>query len=100
MIEAKDRKCVPVEERFLQVVTVDSNKNKFTINPVDGRCTLKFSNKTTEMSKQKILSFVDSFWKDEFPPVTLRGEICYVNGIYVLRLQSESKKFSVTVKSE
>lgn len=102
VIEINNRVPVPVELRKMVVVTLDTSRNKITINPCDGRVSLKLSHKTTEKVANEIKQFVvDEIMSDStLPPVTMRGKIKWDGCGYEATLQSDSKKFSKIYRKE
>jgi hypothetical protein len=100
LIEVKGKKSCPVSERYLEVLTVESSSSKLTINPTDGRCTLKVSDKASEGVIASCIELARELMKAELPPVTLRGKIKYYKSGYECSLSSESGKNKFKVRIE
>lgn len=83
-IEVQNKVAVPVSERYLEILYVDSSSSKITINPRDGRVTLKISDK---IKSNKIIKdyakLTDIIMNDStLPSITMRGKIKYDENKY------------------
>jgi uncharacterized Fe-S cluster-containing protein len=93
-LEIRNKKCCSLEERYLEILDVDSGTSKITINAVTGRFTLKVGNKSSENVKQQFIKLITEIMsEEELPAVTLRGKVEFYSGGYQTSLISESKKF-------
>ena len=99
-IEIGNKKSLPVEERYLEIKTVDSSSSKMTINPCTGRVTLKFSDKASDTVKQELIEFTAKIIEKKFEPATMRGKFRFSEGKYKIVLQSNSRKFSRYFETE
>lgn len=86
------------EQRYLLRESIDSSSSKITINPCDGRVSLKISKGASEKMQDKMVELAEQVIKfDRFYPMTYRGRIGYnvhTDSLYVV-LTTESKQFKV-----
>lgn len=95
--EIKKRTCVSISERKLNVEYTNSQSTKLTINPCDGRVSLKISNKIKSSSiLSDFISIAKSIMSYEFEPTTHRGKITFnvKDSYYHIYLSSDSKRFN------
>jgi hypothetical protein len=98
-IEIMNRKVLPIDARYLEMLIVDSDNSKITINPCTSRVTLKISHKSSYKVREDLYELVEMIRKDDtLPPVTLRGKVIWRDKFYEVTLMSESKKFSFNYK--
>jgi hypothetical protein len=69
--------CCPKEDRHLDILLVESKRNKITINPCSGRITLKVDKETPDNLYLRMIELAMKFHDLDFEPVTLRGKIKY-----------------------
>lgn len=100
LIEIGNRTTCALVDRYLEILDVDSSSSKLTINPVDGRCTLKVSQKVTEEVKLQYIKLARLLMSNELPPITLRGKIKYHNSGYECSLSSGGGKNTHKVRIE
>ena len=70
--------CCPIQDRKLEIVDAEGSTHKFTINPVDGRMTLKIPKKSSDMVREDLRMFayhIASF--TTFKPATMRGRMSF-----------------------
>ena len=73
-----ERVLCKIEDRWLDIVHVQSSTSKITINPCSGRVSLKISHKATEAVIEKYKELVYKVISYEnFKPFTYRGKIRY-----------------------
>jgi hypothetical protein len=108
--EDGDREPIPVNERkAVNILNVDSDTAKITINPLDGRVTLKIPKKSEPLFIEKcgkLAEMVKRF--DGFEPFTYRGRVYISKGALVpdelvIKMERERKgkaivTFSVAIK--
>lgn len=99
VIEISNKVSCSKDERFLEVSSSESSRNKLTINSHTGRFTLKLSDKSSRAVNEDLVKWVKNCLIpfSDYPPITLRGKIYFdkVNSKYVWQGQSESKKFNI-----
>ncbi len=100
LIEVKGKNACPIIQRYLEILIVESSSSKLTINPVDGRCTLKISDKASLNVRTHCIKLAEELMEVELPPITLRGKIDYHNKGFQCNLLSESKKNKHFVRIE
>jgi hypothetical protein len=91
---AKQRPMVHPKERYLEVIEKGGGKCKITINPCDGRVSLKLSHVYTKKFHDECIRLVDMVQKhNNFKPFTYRGTVQFgINtGDIRVTLQPESK---------
>lgn len=96
-LEKKGKKVSPISDRYLEVFESHSSSSKLTINPCNGRITLKISEKASVDVARDLYCFAQKIRKwDKFEPVTFRGRIVYNKNkdCYCINLISESKRFN------
>jgi hypothetical protein len=87
--------CCPIEDRKLEVVEKPNKWNRFTINPVTGRCSFKFVPGTDVMARLAMLIVISDIMRDdEMQPFTFRGQFKFTKRHVTIVLQTESKEFS------
>ncbi len=95
VLEINNRKNIPIKDRYLEILYVDSSTSKLTINPCDGRVTLKISNKSSEKVKIELIDFANTIMLyEKFEPITFRGKFYFKNNAYRICMESLSKRFS------
>lgn len=95
--EIKNRTCVPINKRKLIVEHTNTQSTKLTINPCDGKVSLKISDKiTSEQIKEDFINIAKQIMKFDFSPTTHRGKISFNHSCvcYNISLSSESKRFN------
>jgi hypothetical protein len=100
LVEIKGKSSCPLAERYLEVIDVESSASKLTLNPVDGRCTLKVSNKASPKVKEQLIKLANKLLLEDIPPLTVRGQVKYYNGGYECQLLSESRKVKHFIRIE
>ncbi len=100
MMEIGKRVGIEHNKRYLEIVDVDSSTSKLTINPCDGRVTLKVSNKCSINVKRNMIALAQKLMSENIPPVTMRGRIVFKNNGYETCLLSESKHHQHSVRVE
>ncbi len=95
-----ERQCVPISERFLVVERKGSTRNKFTINPIDGRCALKVTDDVSNEDYDRLVEFAELMMKQEVPSITLRGRFDLYRDKWSIQLISELKDVKVSFKYE
>ena len=94
-LEICNRKCLPKEERYLEILNVDSSTSKLTVNPCDGRVSLKISNKSSGKVVTELLDFANMIMKyEKFEPITFRGKFYFKDNAYRICMECLSKRFS------
>ena len=87
--------CCPIEERKLEVVEKPNKWNRFTINPVTGRCSFKFVPGTDVMARLAMLVVIGDIMRDSaLHPFTFRGQFKFTKRHVTITLQTENKEFS------
>lgn len=86
------------EQRYLLREIISSSSSKITINPCDGRVSLKISNGASDKMQEKMVELAEQVIEfDRFYPMTYRGKIGYninTDSLYIV-LTTESKQFKV-----
>jgi len=93
-LEIANRVALPIYGRKLELIRTDSSNSKLTINPCDGRVTLKISSKSSEQVVDGLIKFTKEIMKfDSFEPLTFRGKLDFHEGKYKITLITLSKRF-------
>lgn len=95
-LEIGHRSCLPLNKRFSEILVVASSNSKITINPCDGRITVKVSEKCSSQVKSEIIKLSEKIFDyDKFEPMTFRGKVNFdkKRKVYCIYMQSESKRF-------
>ena len=59
LLEVGNKRCCPLSDRYLEVINTEtSSTSKLTVNPVDGRFTLKISVKASENVAKQFVKLV------------------------------------------
>jgi len=95
-IERMNRRCVPLEERYVEAVNAEGTTNKLTVNPVSGRITLKLGRGCRGTAAFHLIALANKVKDLEFDPMTVRGRIQWHESdkFYSCNLISDSKKMS------
>lgn len=97
-IEVRNKKALPLDQRNIEVLDVESSTSKLTVNPCTGRVTLKVSSKCSPKVKSDLTSLTMFVSQQELPAVTMRGRIEFKDGLYQVKMLSESGKFEQLFK--
>ena len=93
-LEIINRKCCDIEKRYIEIFIVDSSSSKITINPCDGRVTLKISDKSSGQVRNDYVELTNKILNDNtLEPIVLRGKIRYRDDKYTIAMYSNSKRF-------
>ena len=88
------KESIPANERYFEESIVDNSSSKLTLNPRDGRVTLKLSIKSTENVRNELREFTRLIMMDEtIDPTTIRGRFRFKDGKYLIDMQSNNKKY-------
>jgi hypothetical protein len=90
-----NRKMVDVNKRQLIITFIEGSASKITINPCDGRVSLKISKKASIDATERYIELVNIVMKyDEFIPFTYRGKIdyCKTDDVNFVILRTETSK--------
>ena len=99
MIEIGSKVCCPMGDRELTVERTEGTQHKLTINPVDGRVSLKITSRASEIVVAELMDLACQLETMELPPITLRGKITWHKGKgYECQLVSGSKKFKIMLR--
>ncbi len=101
-LEVGNKKCCPLKDRYLEVMNTESSStSKLTVNPVDGRFTLKISKKASEAVSVQFIKLVEVLMaKEDLPAIALRGKIEFYRGGYQCHLLSASRKVKYFIRME
>ena len=88
----------------MEVVNKGNKQNKLTVNPNDGRVTLKLTDavNSSHLFKDGFITaagFIAEEVKAECD-VTVRGELKYFNGTFTIKMANNSKSFYKTYKHQ
>lgn len=89
------RKMVSVDKRQLNVIIAQGSTSKITINPCDGRVTLKVSKNATPDATERYIGLAKIVMQYEsFLPFTYRGKIdyCKTDDVNFVTLRTETSK--------
>lgn len=97
-IETRDRECCDLDERYLEVIESQGSAHKLTVNPVDGRITLKVSKKASAAVTSELIEMAEQLKTMELPAMTLRGKITWHKHLgYQCQLVSGSKRIKKSI---
>lgn len=83
---------LPVEHRYLEILSVPSQVTRLTVNPRTGRVTLKIPEGTPDEVREIYHNLANMVLNDHrLPPLTLRGVIEYLEEKYEVQLLLDSK---------
>ncbi len=95
-----ERTCVPISERFLIVERKGNTKNKFTINPIDGRCSLKVTDYVSDDAYDILHNMAKHIMNSEVPSITLRGRFKHYQDQWRIQLISELNDVKISFSED
>ena len=101
LVDFAYKESVPANERRFEESIVDSASSKLTLNPRDGRVTLKLSIKSSECVRNELREFTRLIMTDEtIEPTTIRGRFRFKDGKYLIDMRSNNRKYCKRYETE